>query len=206
MRCTTGSCSARLRALPLNFDEDRRAADAACGAPPGSTNILIGLLARPLAAALAMRRASLVNDISIIVLEAATFAISAFPFRLHSAFSNREMSICWLASVLRTASRRDSALAWALASILASVLILAFTSAPASAAAGSGSGAPANSSTAGAADPMMTRLALVALDPLVAPYDSALGAPLRAESAANGDTEFDRAEVGVSERRASAGE
>ena len=73
---------------------ERRGAGAACGAPPGSTCILIGLPARPLAAALAMRRASAVNDISIIVLEAATFAVSAFPSSLHSAFSNMETSIC----------------------------------------------------------------------------------------------------------------
>ncbi|SPE30073.1 hypothetical protein SBA2_480011 [Acidobacteriia bacterium SbA2] len=96
MRCTIGSCSARLRALPLDalpFDEERRAAGIACGAPSGSTSILIGLPARPLAAALAIRRTSAVNDISIIVLEAAAFAISAFPSRLHSAFSNRERSM-----------------------------------------------------------------------------------------------------------------
>src|SRR5713101_7448145 len=50
---------------------------------------------------------------------------------------------------------------------------------------------------------MMTTLALVVP---VALDDSALGFPLRAESAANGDTEFDRANAVGSERPASADE
>src|ERR1700694_720344 len=86
--------SAAVPPLNFSFDDAARGAGGPCGAHPGSTSILIGLPARPLAAAVAMRRASLVNDISIIVPDAAIFAISAFPFRLHSAFSNRETSIC----------------------------------------------------------------------------------------------------------------
>jgi hypothetical protein len=49
---------------------------------------------------------------------------------------------------------------------------------------------------------MMTTLALVALVALTGAEDadSALGLPLRAESAANGETEFDRADAGSSRR------
>src|SRR5208337_5586538 len=56
------------------------------------------------------------------------------------------------------------------------------------------------SAMAGAADPMITTFAV---DPLVPVADSALGVPFRAESAANGDTELDRAGVKGSVRRAS---
>ena len=86
--------------------------------------------------------------------------------------------------------------------------------------AGCGTGAGDISSTAGAADPMMTTLMLVVVPgkgagcvprtllpakAAASPDASALGLPLRAESAANGDTELERATVGVSARRASTG-
>src|SRR6266536_5707135 len=98
MRRTTGSCSARLRALPFRgpFDDERRAGDAVGGALPGCTSILSGRPAKPLAAAEAMRRASALNDISIIVFEAGTFATSELPSTDHSAASSMDTSIgCW---------------------------------------------------------------------------------------------------------------
>src|ERR1019366_5934325 len=120
----------------------------------------------------------------------------------------------------RTASRRDSALA----SVPRS-RGLAESRAPSPGWTGEtpvaplaiGSGSGDDSSMAGAADPMMTTLALdppvgcVARAPspanaVASPDDSALGVPLRAESAANGETEFDRADTGGSARRASVGD
>src|ERR1700722_19771689 len=103
MRRTTGSCSARLRALPLPPallgalplpEPPFVPLDApACGDPPGRTCTLMGRPAAPLAAAVAMRRASFVNDISSIVLVAATFAVREFPSKLQFAASSRDTSM-----------------------------------------------------------------------------------------------------------------
>src|SRR6202167_6575359 len=79
-------------------------------------------------------------------------------------------------------------------------------------AAGCVSGSGNNSTTAGAADPMITTLVfgcvartlLSANSPARSLDASALGVLLRAESAANGDAEFDRADVSASGRRISA--
>src|ERR1700675_3474054 len=103
MRRTTGSCSARLRALPLlaaplaplPFPERPFVSrdDAVSATPPGSTCTLMGRPAAPLAAAVAMRRASDVNDISSIVLEAATLAVRELPSNVQFAVSSREASM-----------------------------------------------------------------------------------------------------------------
>ena len=98
-----------------------------------------------------MRRASAVNDISIMALDADTLASSEFPVQFHWALSSIETSIGSLVSALRTASRKESALASGLAphigfnSAALDRLRIRFSE---------------NSSTAGATDPMMTRLAL----------------------------------------------
>src|SRR3954471_5077423 len=104
---TIGSCSARLRALPL--DAAGFIGDAAWTVPPGNTCTLIGRAAAPLAAADAIRRASAVNDISTIMLDNATRAIRELPSSFHSAVSSVETNMGWVLSVLSTTLRRDSA-------------------------------------------------------------------------------------------------
>ena len=139
---------------------------AACAVPPGSTCTLIGLPARPLAAALAMRRASAVNDISIIVLDAATFATSEFPSASTPRF--RE----WRPASAGCRARRERHRAESRHPLLlVGGWILANLAAGGRADLG-GRIAVMTSAMAGAADPMMTTLEPIVLELVAAAISS----------------------------------
>src|SRR6185437_1316003 len=175
MRWTTGSCSARPRGLP--FDPDDAGRDVpVCGAPPGKTCSFAGRPSAPLAAAVTIFRPSLLTDISINAADAATLMISSFPLIAHSPAPSIDDSMLKPAdsTAFKTAVRTTSTFADA-----------GLTS---GCRAGSGSRA-----TAGAADPMtIGGLMGVGAGRGLALGDSGTasirGVPLRAVSAAKGDT------------------
>ena len=183
MRWTTGSCSARPRGLPFDPVDAGRGAPV-WDVPPGRTCSFAGRPKAPLAAAVTIFRPSLLTDMSINAADAATLIVNSLPLIAHSPAPSMDDSMLNPAdsTAFSTAARTSSTFA-----------VVGFGS---GCRVGSGSRA-----TAGAADPITTggligvgAIRGVALGASGAA--SIRGVPLRAVSAANGDTNGRAAALG----------
>src|SRR5689334_8971373 len=175
MRWTTGSCSARPRGLPFDPADEERGAPV-CGAAPGNTCSFAGRPNAPLAAAVTIFRPSLLTDISISVADAATLMVSSFPLIAHSPAPSIDDNMLNPAdsTAFNTAERTSST----------------FVAVGLDSDCRPGSGSRA---TAGAADPITTGGLIGAgagrgLGLGDSGTASMRGVPLRAVSAAKGDT------------------